>query len=167
VAVADEGGPAEPHLIDDPLSEYGRGLVMVHALSSRTGVCGDHRGRLAWADVPWAGDNTGVARPALDPYGAAIHQDHAALAQRFAGVAIWFGHATLQWWALPSKAHRLLTAPSARELVEVLDGALQPATRPQCGMGPIPGAARARARDAARTAVLDLTRHGTPVAIST
>jgi len=72
---------------------------------------------------------------------AAIHEDQAALAQRFAGVAIWFGRATLQWWALPSQArgHRLLTAPSAGELADVLDRTLHPPPRPQRSMAEDPG----------------------------
>ncbi len=53
VAVTDDGAPDGPRLIDDPAGEHGRGLVVVAALSARTGVCGDHRGRLVWADVPW------------------------------------------------------------------------------------------------------------------
>ena len=53
VAVADGGGPSEPSVIDDPAAEHGRGLLLVQGLSVRTGVCGDHRGRLIWADIPW------------------------------------------------------------------------------------------------------------------
>jgi hypothetical protein len=54
VAVADGGAPDGPRAIDDPDSEHGRGLLVVAGLSARTGVCGDSRGRLVWADVPWA-----------------------------------------------------------------------------------------------------------------
>jgi Histidine kinase-like ATPase domain len=53
VAVTDCGAPGEPHMIDDPAGEHGRGLLVVQGLSVRTGVCGDHRGRLVWADVRW------------------------------------------------------------------------------------------------------------------
>jgi hypothetical protein len=53
VAVADCGAPGGPRMIDDPAGEHGRGLLVVRSLSVRTGVCGDHRGRLVWADVPW------------------------------------------------------------------------------------------------------------------
>jgi anti-sigma regulatory factor (Ser/Thr protein kinase) len=52
VAVADGGAPDGPRTIDDPDGERGRGLLVVAGLSARTGVCGDSRGRLAWADVP-------------------------------------------------------------------------------------------------------------------
>jgi anti-sigma regulatory factor (Ser/Thr protein kinase) len=97
VAVADSGGPGTPHMIEDPVSDHGRGLVMVRALSLRTGFCGDHRGRLVWADVPWAGDVTAAPRSSPDAHQAPIHQDEAALSQCFAGVPIWFGHRTLQW----------------------------------------------------------------------
>jgi serine/threonine-protein kinase RsbW len=55
VAVADSGGPAQPRIIEDPAGERGRGLLLVRGLSQRTGTCGDHQGRLVWADVRWDG----------------------------------------------------------------------------------------------------------------
>ncbi len=53
VAVADCGGPTEPHAQAhvDPLSERGRGLQMVRGLAARIGSLGDHQGRLMWADM--------------------------------------------------------------------------------------------------------------------
>jgi len=62
VAVADGGAPGAPRVIDDPAADHGRGLLVVRGLSVRTGVCGDHRGRLVWADVPWG--DAGAAAPA-------------------------------------------------------------------------------------------------------
>lgn len=53
VAVADNGAPTGPHVIDDPASEHGRGLLVVAGLSAATGVTGDRHGRLVWADIPW------------------------------------------------------------------------------------------------------------------
>jgi serine/threonine-protein kinase RsbW len=53
VAVADCGGPLEPRVLDDPAAEHGRGLLIVRGLSVRTGMTGDWRGRLVWADVAW------------------------------------------------------------------------------------------------------------------
>ena len=72
VAVADCGAPGGPRVVDDPAGVHGRGLLVVRGLSIRTGVCGDHRGRLVWADVPW--DDASAAEPASsqDPYQAAI-----------------------------------------------------------------------------------------------
>ena len=127
VAVADCGAPGGPRMIDDPAGEHGRGLLVVRSLSSRTGVCGDHRGRLVWADVPWG--DAGVAEPASpqDPYEAAIRDGQAGLASRFAGLPAWFGRSTLQWWALA--AGELVTAPSAEELASLLDRALSPPSR--------------------------------------
>jgi len=61
-------------------------------------MAGDHRGRLVQADTAWA--DSGVAGP--DPYEAAIRDDLADLARRFAGVPSWFGRSTLQLWALPA-----------------------------------------------------------------
>ena len=55
VGVTDCGGPQQPQVVDDPASERGRGLLLVTGLSLRTGVCGDHQGRLVWADVRWDG----------------------------------------------------------------------------------------------------------------
>ena len=57
VAVADGGAPGVPRLVDDPLVEHGRGLVIVAALSLRMGSCGNEGGRLVWADVPWDGQS--------------------------------------------------------------------------------------------------------------
>jgi Histidine kinase-like ATPase domain len=51
VAIADCGAPNEPKVIDDALAESKRGLVIVRALAVRTGVCGDQRSRLVWADI--------------------------------------------------------------------------------------------------------------------
>lgn len=65
VAVADRGAATEPRLIDDPMEEYGRGLMLVHGLAVRTGVRGGEHGRLVWADIPW---NAGVpAAPVSSP----------------------------------------------------------------------------------------------------
>jgi len=64
VAVADDGAAGEPRLAAGPggLGEGGRGLHLVRALAGSTGVCGDHRARLVWADIAWSG-----ARPAAPP----------------------------------------------------------------------------------------------------
>jgi serine/threonine-protein kinase RsbW len=130
VAVADSGGPAEPHVIDEPAGEHGRGLLLVRGLAARTGWCGDQRGRLIWADVPW-NDAATAARP--DAYEAAIRDGESALARRFAGIPGWFGRATLAWWALTGPSG-LVTAPTARELAALLYRLLNatppPATRP-------------------------------------
>ncbi len=64
VAVADGGAPGAPQVLDDPAGEHGRGLLVVRGLSVRTCICGDHRGRLVWADVPW-GDAGAVDSAAL------------------------------------------------------------------------------------------------------
>lgn len=117
VAVADQGGPAEPHVIDDPDAEHGRGLLLVRGLSVRTGVTGDQRGRLVWADVAFGDlDDAGASQ---DPYEVAIREGQAALARRFGDVTAWFGRATLAWWALAGPGG-LVTAPSAPELAGLL-----------------------------------------------
>jgi hypothetical protein len=86
VTVADGGAPAGPRTVNDPAGEHGRGLLVVAGLSARIGVCGDHRGRLVWADVPWG--DAGAATPASpeDPFEVVIGDGQAGLAGRFAGV---------------------------------------------------------------------------------
>jgi hypothetical protein len=68
VAVADGGAPGGPRVIDDPDGENGRGLLVVQGLSLRSGVLGDQRGRLVWADVAW---ETALAVPATSMGNAA------------------------------------------------------------------------------------------------
>ena len=64
VVIADQGAPGGPRLIDDPMGEHGRGLHVVRGLSARTGVAGDWRGRLVWAEVPWpAGTPSSAGSP--------------------------------------------------------------------------------------------------------
>jgi len=119
VAVADQGGSAQPHVIEDLMAEHGRGLMLVRGLAARMGYCGDERGRLVWARILWD-EPADTAEPvAGDWYEDAISDGEAALASRFVGVPAWFGRATLQWWALGPAG--LVTAPSARELGELLN----------------------------------------------
>ena len=162
VGVADDGAPDGPHLIEDPLSEHGRGLMIVRALSSRVGICGDHRGRLVWADVAWTADGAVPPQPVADNYEAAIRDGQAALTERFSGVLTWFGRSTLQWWALPTPApdtpsapypagHELLSAPSAKELAELLDSTLDAAPAHRHVLSADAGAARAGDRAGAFT----------------
>ena len=53
IAVTDGGAMEGPRLITDPAGEHGRGLLLVRGLSKSTGVDGDQRSRLVWADVPF------------------------------------------------------------------------------------------------------------------
>ena len=77
VAVADGGGPAEPHVIDDPAAEHGRGLLLVRGLSVRTGVTGDQHGRVVWAEIAWHGPNAATHEALRNPSGAlATGPDH-------------------------------------------------------------------------------------------
>ncbi len=119
VTVADCGGDSEPQVIDDPAAEHGRGLLLVRGLSLRTGVVGDRRGRLIWADVAWNERHAPPAAPGEDPYEAIIRDGQTALARRFTGIPAWFGRSTLQWWALPAHTG-LVTAPTATELAALL-----------------------------------------------
>jgi serine/threonine-protein kinase RsbW len=53
VAVADSGAATGPRLVASSEGEDGRGLLLVQALAIRTGVAGDHRSRVVWADLLW------------------------------------------------------------------------------------------------------------------
>jgi len=97
VTVADSGAATEPHVIDDPGSEHGRGLLVVRELSVAMGVCGDDRGRLTWADVRWEATPQ-VTAGAPDGYENAIRDGQDALARRFAGVPAWFGRSETRSW---------------------------------------------------------------------
>ena len=119
VAVADSGAPTQPRVVDDPLGEHGRGLLLVRELSVRTGVIGDRRGRLVWADISRGDAAAADPTACRDPYEAAIRAGQADLVRRFAGVSAWFGRSTLQWWALAGR-DELVTAPSAQELADLL-----------------------------------------------
>jgi anti-sigma regulatory factor (Ser/Thr protein kinase) len=172
VAVADGGAAAEPHLVDDPMGEGGRGLQVVHALSSRTGVAGDQRGRLVWAEIPWAADTTDESAAAVctamfqDGYEAAIRDGQDTLARRHVGVPTWFGRATMQWWALAGHPGptRLLAASSPEELSELLDSVTVPQrTRPRrrgAGYGRKPSGAKDPASRASPATGRDSTADG-------
>ena len=155
IVVADQGAPTGPQLIDDPMAESGRGLLVVRELSARTGTAGDERGRLVWAEVAWTGG--AATRPAGFPDGcqAAIRDGQQLLASRHGGAVTWFGRATMQWWALTGRpgAHRLVAADSPQELSRRLD-ALQAltTTHPPPGRVAAAPAARAGCRDRRRKA---------------
>lgn len=51
IAIADQGGPWEPLVIDNPDGESGRGLMIVRGLAAQVGMRGDYRGRVIWAEV--------------------------------------------------------------------------------------------------------------------
>ena len=70
VAVADGGAAAGPRLNDDAQSDSdcGRGLVIVRALSVRTGISGSPRGRTVWAEISWPAELAVV--PGAAPGGA-------------------------------------------------------------------------------------------------
>jgi anti-sigma regulatory factor (Ser/Thr protein kinase) len=152
VAVADGGARTTPHLApgtdplgpgplgiespglgslsvdqlgSDQLSEHGRGLRVVRALAERTGMCGDHRGRLVWAEIRWVTE--GAAQPDFpDGYEASLRDTQAVLVARYPEAGIWFGRTTMQWWAMIGRpdepgTRRLLTAESAPDLAQLLD----------------------------------------------
>ena len=121
-------GPPEPELaVPDlarpALAEDGRGLRLVAALATRAGVVGDHRGRLVWADVRWADDDTPAEPGGLDGYTEALRDIQTVLAARYPEVNIWFGRATMQWWAMAPEPGPgwLLTAESPLDLAQLLD----------------------------------------------
>jgi anti-sigma regulatory factor (Ser/Thr protein kinase) len=148
VAVADAGAPNGPYLIDDPTAERGRGLLVVQALCSRTGVSGGSRGRLVWGEVLWPSPPTPPMTPG-EGYEAAIRDGLAGLAHRHQDVLAWFGRSTLQWWAVTGwpGAPRLVTAPTPAELGDLIDALEAP---PPARPVPVSSAAAAYASLRAR-----------------
>ena len=67
IDVTDEGAPSGPQITDDPMSDCGRGLIIVRALSESCGVRGDARGRTVWAEVAWTSEPVAVSRAAIAP----------------------------------------------------------------------------------------------------
>jgi serine/threonine-protein kinase RsbW len=130
VSVADGGGPTRPRVIEDLAAEQGRGLLLVSGLSVRSGVTGDHRGRLVWADITWDGPDAPTHALAQDSYETAIRDGQTALTRRFADVPVWFGRSTLAWWALAGP-NDLVTAPTAGELADLLYRLLDTPILPQ------------------------------------
>lgn len=86
VTVADGGGPAEPHVIEDLGAEHGRGLLLVRGLSVRTGFGGDQRGRLGWAEISWGDAATPASASPQVPGETATGEREAAPARRFTSI---------------------------------------------------------------------------------
>ncbi|MDF5758389.1 ATP-binding protein [Spongiactinospora sp. TRM90649] len=130
IAIADGGSADVPHLVSDATAEHGRGLHLVRELSERTGMAGDARGRLVWAEVRWPA-MPGQATAACCAWERAIVADQHDLQRRFPGIRAWFGRTTLQWWALlhnggPGGQPVLMSAPSAQVLADYLAGCQPP-----------------------------------------
>jgi serine/threonine-protein kinase RsbW len=117
VAVTDCGAPAGPRIINDPLSEHGLGLRVVQGMSALMGVTGNPGGRQVWADIPR--DKAATAEPASPrAVDESIQAGLADLTSRFAGIPVWFGQTTRQWWALTRG--QLVTASTVPGLAELL-----------------------------------------------
>jgi anti-sigma regulatory factor (Ser/Thr protein kinase) len=117
VVVGDGGDPTAPFIIDDPLSERGRGLRLVQELSVGMGVSGGEQGRFVHAVLEWPGPFPG------EPDESEVQAAHLrALQSQFPQVPVWFGLATRRWWALVAIGgeHRLVATGSPGELAEVL-----------------------------------------------
>ena len=67
IDVTDEGAPCGPQVTDDPMSDCGRGLIIVRALSESCGVRGGPRGRTVWAELAWAPEPATRPRPPRRP----------------------------------------------------------------------------------------------------
>jgi serine/threonine-protein kinase RsbW len=91
VAIGDGGAPSGPRVVEDSRHESGRGLLVVRGLSRMCGVCGDQRGRVVWADVPWA-DPESVA---LGRWVAAVGDGGQVLGGALTEVPNWLGRPIL------------------------------------------------------------------------
>src|SRR5579859_773960 len=107
-------GLAPADLAPADLAECGRGLRMVRALAVSTGVCGDQRGRLVWADIGWTGAGPAAPLPPPPPR-AGRHRSVPWQARREAGEQAGRGHTERALAAVPaSRAAMAAGAPSAR-----------------------------------------------------
>jgi len=109
VAIGDGGAPSGPHVVDDPLQECGRGLLLVRSLSLGFGTCGGPGGRLVWADIPWSDPED----PAFDRWPPTIDDEC------LAGAPIWFGRPISPWGL--ACCERAAAVPSAAHLRSVLN----------------------------------------------
>ena len=120
VIVGDQGAPSAPRLIEEALGTGGRGLLIVDRLSRAWGIAGDPAGRWVWADVPWAGG------PPVQAPGdrVAAAEELARLCRAYAGVPVWYGQATGEWWAALAGAGNagelMISAPSPGALDRML-----------------------------------------------
>lgn len=146
VTVGDGGGPSAPFIINDPMSEHGRGLRLVHELSVGMGVNGGERGRFVHAVLHWTGPFPGEPEGG---HGGVAHLR--ALQGQFPQVPVWFGLATRRWWALVVTGceHRLVATGSPGELAEILTAVCrvipargQPGTARQPAAAPFRGPAK-------------------------
>jgi serine/threonine-protein kinase RsbW len=116
VVVTDQGSDSVPAITRkkgdaNSTEEDGRGLWVVHAMSSDWGMAGNASGRWVYAAVAW-GSSGGP--PPTPP---------AILGTAFSGISIWFGRRTRRWWAaLPrtADASGLISAPTQDELTQIL-----------------------------------------------
>lgn len=120
VIVGDQGAPSAPRLIEEAGGTSGRGLLIVDRLSRTWGIAGDPAGRWVWADIPWAGG------PPVQAPGdrAAAADELARLRRAYAGVPVWYGQATGEWWAALAEAGNagkpMISAPSPGALDRML-----------------------------------------------
>ena len=125
VAVGDGGAASGPRVVEDPQQEGGRGLLLVRGLSRTCGVCGDQRGRVVWADVPWA-DPEAVA---LGRRVAAVGDGGEILGGAPADVPGWLGR--------PSRRAGWQVAPNQpRSCPGPVRAGARAAARQRCGRGP-------------------------------
>jgi serine/threonine-protein kinase RsbW len=130
VAVTDGGAPDGPQMINDPLAVHGRGLRIVQGMSARTGVCGDHRGRLVWADIPWPGA-VGVDTASPPELDEATSRDPAASPDRRAnGMSASPDHAPPQRQALAIAELPSLLTRNHQQLTRLLDATGTDVPRP-------------------------------------
>jgi anti-sigma regulatory factor (Ser/Thr protein kinase) len=151
VAVTDGGAPEGPLMIDDPLAVHGRGLRIVQGLSARTGVCGDHRGRLVWADIPWPETPDAEIASAPDLDEAAIRDAATDPYRRPGGMPASPGQHILQRQELATAELPSLLARYHQQLTRLLDTTATDVPRLQAGHhrrpAPVPLETEQQARD--------------------
>lgn len=126
VVIGDQGS-AKPMVLTPrpgcaaPLTESGRGLLLVDSLADEWGTVSRPNRRWVWADVEWQARG-GLPLAAPGGVDAAV-ASNAITRKAFPGTSIWWGHRTRAWWAAvpgATNAHGLISAPTRDSLIQSL-----------------------------------------------
>jgi len=127
VVVGDQGSDEVPDSAENPdekeiaYGESGRGLFLVHALSTAWGMAGNADARWLWADVPWLSQGGPPLATASGNQDARL--ELAKLSRAYPGTQTWFDEQSGEWTAMlpqPEGTDDTLRAPSPTALSHML-----------------------------------------------
>jgi serine/threonine-protein kinase RsbW len=127
VVLGDQGSdevPNSPENLGEKeimLAESGRGLLLVHALSTAWGMAGNADARWLWADVPWL--SRGGPLLAAASGNRDVDLELAELSRAYPATLAWFDEQASEWSAAlprPEGAGDTLRAPSPTALSHML-----------------------------------------------